>query len=220
MHMRISLLVAGAVAAAPYAAAAQNPFEGVVTFQMTMGQMGNQSMQYSTKGGKVRWDISTPGGDMFILLNDGGKTMDMVMPARGIYMERSAGDVPAMADSAAANAKLTWTGKKETIAGYECEHATLTDPNGVPTDLCLAKGLGAFVGMGGSAGGRGGMGMGGDWQGHLGQMFPLKVERAGQVEMQATKVEKQPLDDSLFTVPNGLQKMNMPMGRGGGGGGA
>lgn len=217
MHARLSLVVAGAVAALatlPAAAAAQGPFEGVVTFQMTMGQQGNQSMQYSIKNGKARWDISTPGGEMFMLLKDGGKTMDMVMPTRQMYMERANGDMAAKADSA--QTKLTWTGKKETIAGYECEHATLTDQDGSPTDICLAKGLGVFVGMGGSPGGRGGMGAGGDWQGHLGEMFPLKVEHNGQVVLQATKVEKKSLDDSMFEVPSGFHKMSMPMGGRGG----
>jgi hypothetical protein len=219
MHARLSFAVAGALAALatlPATGAAQGSFEGVVTFQMSMGPSGGQSMQYSIKNGKARWDISTPGGNMFMLVTEGGKTMDMVIPERRMYMERSMGDMAAKADSAGAKAKINWTGKKETIAGYECEHATVTDADGSATDLCLAKGLGVFVGMGGAQGGRGGMGMGGDWQGHLGEAFPLKVEHGGQVVMQATKVEKQSLDDSIFQVPDGYQKMTMPMGGRGG----
>lgn len=216
MHSYLSFITAGAIAALvtlPAPATAQGAFEGVVTFQMNAGPQGNQTMQYSAKNGKARWDISMPGagGEMFVLMKDGGKTMDMVVPSQQMYMERSGADIVAMADSAADNAKIKWTGKKETVAGYECEHATITDKDGTSTDACLAKGLGQFMGMGGAPGGRGSMS--GAWQGHLGQMFPLKIEHQGQLVLQATKIEKQSLDDAIFQIPSGFQKMSMPGGR-------
>ena len=215
MHSYLSLITAGAIAALvtlPAPASAQSAFEGVVTFQMSAGPQGIQTMQYSTKHGKARWDISMPGGNnMFVLMKDGGKTMDMVMPSRQMYLERSDADVAAIADSVADKVKINWTSKKETIAGYECEHATITETDGTSTDACLAKGLGQFVGMGGGPGGRGSMS--GAWQGHLDQMFPLKIEHQGQLVLQATKIEKQSLDDAIFQIPSGFQKMSMPGGR-------
>lgn len=225
MHARASFLFAGLLAAMPaipFTAGAQGTFEGVVTFQVSAGQSGAQTMQYSVKGNKVRMDISAGGMNMFTLYDGSTRTIDMVVPMRQMYMERSADDMPAAADSAAANAKISWTGKKETIAGYECEHATITDDQGQATDVCLAKGLGSFVSMGGGMGGRGGRGrgmtMGSGWEGHIGQMFPLKVMRGNQVEMEATSIEKKTLDASLFTIPDGFNKMSMPMGGGGRGG--
>lgn len=221
MKTRIAVILAAAAAAAlPAAARAQGAFEGVVTFNMEAGR-GPATMQYSIKGPNVRMDMSMGGGmAMYTLFNADTKTMNMVMPERQMYMEYSAGDMPAMADSTANKARLTWTGQKETIAGYECEHATITGANGGTTDVCLAKGLGTFVSPGGGMRGRGAMG--GGWESAVRGMFPLKVQMGGRVTMEATKIEKKTLDPSLFKVPDGYQKMGMGgmgMGRRGGGGG-
>lgn len=220
MHARTSLMVAAAAALVvlPAGATAQGSFEGVVTFQVSAGPGDQQIVRYSAKGDRVRMDISAQGMDMFTLFNRATKTMDVVIPMRQMYMERSVEDAQAMADSAAASAKIDWTGTKETIAGYECEHANITDEQGQTTDVCLAKGLGTFAQMGGGMGGRGRGGMGGGWEGHIGQEFPLKVTQGGSVEMIVTNIEKKSLDDSLFAIPNGYQKMDMPMGGGGRGG--
>ncbi|HEU4988460.1 MAG: DUF4412 domain-containing protein [Gemmatimonadota bacterium] len=219
MNARISRALAAAAAVAtlalPAAATAQGTFEGVVTFQVSAGPGGQQTMQYSVKGDKVRMDMSAGGMSMFTLYDGATKTVDMVMPMRQMYMERAIDNDQAMADSAAAKVKIEWTGQKETIAGRECEHANVTDGEGQTSDICLAKGMGPFMRMNGGMGGRGrGMrgGMGGGWEGHLGQAFPLKVTRNGQVEMLATKIEAKSLDDATFRVPDGYQKMQMPMG--------
>ena len=210
-----SLLVAALAVATLGAlpAGAQNTFEGVVTFQVNTGSGGEQSMQYSVKGNKVRMDVSAQGMQMFTLFDGNSKTIDIVIPTRQMYMERSAADAQHVADSAMANTKIDWTGRKETIAGYECEHANITDDEGKTTDVCLAKGLGTFVQMGSGMGGRGRSGgMGGGWEGHLGQAFPLKVERDGAVEMLVTNIQKKSIDDSIFSIPDGFQKMTMPGG--------
>ena len=223
MHTRISLMLATAagvatLASSPARAAAQSAFEGVVTFQVNAGPDGQQTMQYSVKGDKVRMDISARGMQMFALFDGATKMMDMVIPMRQMYMERSTEDAQAMTDSAVAASKIDWTGRKETIAGYECEHATFTDDKGQSTDVCLAKGLGTFVPISGGPGGRGRGAMSSGWEGRIGQQFPLKVMQGGEVEMLVTNIEKKSLADSLFTIPNGYQKMEMPMGgrRGGG----
>lgn len=207
----VAALVAGTLGALP--AGAQNTFEGVVTFQVNAGSGGEQTIQYSVKGNKVRMDVSTQGMEMFTLFDGSSKTIDVVIPMRQMYMERSAADAQHMADSAMAKTKIDWTGRKETIAGYECEHANVTDDEGKTTDVCLAKGLGTFVQMGSGMGGRGRSGgMGGGWEGHLGQAFPLKVQRNGTVEMLVTNIQKKSIDDSIFSIPDGFQKMTMPGG--------
>ncbi len=212
-----SLLVAALVASTlgALSAGAQNTFEGVVTFQVNAGSGGEQTIQYSVKGNKVRMDVSAQGMQMFTLFDGSSKTIDVVIPMRQMYMEQSAADAQHVADSAMANTKIDWTGRKETIAGYECEHANITEDDGKTTDVCLAKGLGTFVQMGSGMGGRGRSGgMGGGWEGHLGQAFPLKVERDGTVEMLVTNIQKKSIDDSIFSIPDGFQKMTMPGGGG------
>jgi hypothetical protein len=56
------------------------------------------------------------------------------------------------------------------------------------------------------------MGAGAGWEGHIGATFPLKAVRNGEVMWLVTSVDKKSLDDSLFTVPAGYQKMGMPGG--------
>lgn len=216
MHTRTTFLLTAAVTAVTLAvmpAGAQSTFEGVMTFQVSAGPGNQQTMQYTAKGNKARMDISAQGMQMFTLFDGATRTVDVVIPMRKMYMERSVNDAEAMADSAVARSKIDWTGQKETIAGYECEHANITDDQGQTTDVCLAKGLGTFAQMGGGMGGRGNRGgMGGGWEGHIGQRFPLKVVRNGTVEMLVTSIEKKPIDDSQFSIPDGYQKMTMPGG--------
>lgn len=216
MRVRSSLLLAAAIAAVPSLAAAQGTFEGVITFQVNAGQTGPSTMQYSVKGNHVRMDVSAEGMSMFTLYDGAAKTVNMVIPMQQMYMERTM-DTQALADSAAARKHdITWTGRKETVAGHECEHATVTDDAGATSDVCLAKGLGTFVQMNGGMRGRGGA-QGGGWESHVGNAFPLKVEQNGRVVMEATKIEAKSLDASLFKIPEGYHKMSMPFGGRGGG---
>lgn len=218
MNARVSLMAAAVIAvvvAAPARAAAQGAFEGVVTFQMDAGRQGPATMQYSVKGENVRMDMSVQGMDMFTLFNGATKTARIVIPMQQMYMERAV-DPQEIADSASrGKSDLTWTGRKETVAGHECEHATITDDAGTSTDVCLAKGLGTFVQIDGGGRGRGGP-PGGGWEGRVANEFPLKVQQNGRTLMEATKIERKTLDPSIFTVPDGYQKMDVPMGGRGG----
>ena len=122
--------------------------------------------------------------------------------------------------------KLTATGKTETIAGYTCEHWLMGEEQDV--DMCVAKGLGYF-GMGGQSSG----GMGSwknlvfspkmlaeaaahpEWVKFLnGGAFPLKLsvmqDGKATMTMEATRIEKKSLDDSLFVIPTDYKAINMP----------
>lgn len=122
--------------------------------------------------------------------------------------------------------KLTDTGRQETIAGYTCEHWLMGEKQDI--DICVAKGLGYF-GMGGQSGG----GLG-SWQNLMfspkllaqaaahpewvkfleGGAFPLKLtaSKEGDVKMtmEATKIERKGLDDSLFAIPADYKEMKIP----------
>jgi hypothetical protein len=102
---------------------------------------------------------------------------------------------------------VSFTGRQEKIAGYPCEHAVFTEADGQNVDVCLARGLGAFMPfpsgnpMATAARPDNGWGakLGGD-------AFPLKVTKGTRVELEVTKIEKQPLNASLFAPPDGWQK--------------
>lgn len=127
---------------------------------------------------------------------------------------------------------LTDTGKTETIAGYTCEHWLMGDKQNI--DMCVAKGLGYF-GMGGQGGG----GFSSlknlafspkmlaeaathpEWVKFLeGGAFPLKMTSTedGKVKMnmEATRIEKRSLNDSLFAVPPDYKELSMGNLTGGG----
>jgi hypothetical protein len=152
-------------------------------------------------------------------------TMDLKAAAEGMkeaakQMKKSQGE-----EEATKFPKLTETGQKETIAGYTCEHWLMGDQQNL--DMCVAKGLGYF-GMGGQGGG----GLAAlknlafspkllaeaaahpEWVKFLeGGAFPLKITALedGKVKMnmEATRIERKSLDDSLFAIPPDYKEFNV-----------
>ena len=134
--------------------------------------------------------------------------------------ERAGGTSPTVAvvnaaqtraqSAAPTDVKLTRTGKKETIAGYECEHVTVTSARET-ADICLAKGLGSYVNPMSAVR----SGNEPAWQKQLAdEGFPLKVTDAtGKVAMEVTRIEKKRLDNTLFSVPEHYTRMQMPQRR-------
>jgi Domain of unknown function (DUF4412) len=213
-------------------------FEGAIAMKMQFESEKQMEMTYFLKGRHTRIETRVPGtpeGSAVMLWDlDAGKWITM-MPARKMYMTL---DLKETAESMKESArdkmggddekfpKLTATGKQETIAGHTCEHWLMGDQQEI--DMCVAKGLGYF-GMGGQSG----SGLGTwknmvfspkllaeaathpEWVKFLeGGAFPLKLttSEGGKVKMnmEATSVEKKPLDDSLFTVPSDYKELNVP----------
>lgn len=204
---------------------AQPPFEGVVTMRMNGGRgapgapagaASTQDIEYSISGRRVRMSMGGPMGGMTMLMMPAEKKIYVLMAAQNAYMEMPMADVAAQANRAQAQAnaptdvKVTHTGKFETIAGYKCEHITMsaTTPGGVQsTDACVSKELGAFTnplsGMGGGAPA---------WQKTVeAQGFPLKVTSPeGSVMLEVTRIEKKRLANTLFSIPENYTKMQAP----------
>jgi len=227
-------------AAAPASAAPSlaGDFEGTIAMKMeTENQMGAE-MTYFLKGKHTRIETklaNTPEGSAVMLWDlDAGKIVTL-MPSRKMYMtmdmKSAAENMKQMKKSQGQEEdvefpKLTATGKQETIAGYTCEHWLMGENQDI--DMCVAKGLGYF-GMGGQSGG----GLSSlkslafspkmlaaaashpEWVKFLnGGAFPLKLSamRDGKVTMtmEATRVDKKPLDDSLFVIPTDYKEFSMP----------
>ena len=198
-----------AVLFVPVVAHAQSKFEGSITMAL-MARQGTTEVTYLVRGDQLRVDMPAAGGMTGYLVRDAGKNaMTMVMPSQRMYMDLGAlqAVMPDAATQAATTPDIKRTGKMETIAGVECEHVIVTAKEG-QYDVCGAKGLGSFAPS--SPMGRGNSGPPG--LDRLGKdFFPLKVQKVGgEVAMQVTKIEKKSLDASLFAVPDGYQKMQMP----------
>jgi hypothetical protein len=177
---------------------------------------GHAVMLWDLEGAKIT--TLMPSRKMYI-------TMDLKEAAEGMkeaakQMKKSQGQ-----EEETKFPKLTETGKQETIAGYTCEHWLMGDRQDI--DMCVAKGLGYF-----EMGGQGGGGLGSlkslafspkllteaaahpEWVKLLeGGAFPLKLQALedGNVKMtmEATKIERKPLDDSLFAVPPDYKELNI-----------
>jgi Domain of unknown function (DUF4412) len=194
--------------AAPLSAQA---FEGVIS--MTINADGGRSIPvvYQVKNGKLRYDMAAGMAAGAIIVDPGDKKMIMLMPAQRMAMETEfAGVVAGMAERAAAGKQpvVTRTGRTEIVAGYKCEHVIVTGDDTRATDVCLTNDIAAPFQMPG--GGFMGMGALPQWAAQIGNAFPLKVEQAGRTVVEVTKVEKKALEDELFTVPEGFQRMSMP----------
>src|SRR5678815_3093461 len=109
-------------------AVAQSKFEGTIT-----ARLGNRTdVTYSLKGDQFRMDMSAGMGG-YMLYDGSTKSTAMVMPAQKMYMDPSAmagmtGRAAAAGDHKTFDFKMT--GRKETIAGYECEHMIVTGDDG------------------------------------------------------------------------------------------
>jgi hypothetical protein len=185
-------------------------FEGIVHFKSTKdGKVREYS--YLIKGGKIRIDLEGEGTRQVNVIVDAAarKTL-LLMTERKMVMEFPMEEGQSDAsDTTKTSGQLTRTGKADMVLGYPCEQVTYKSEES-ETEICGAKGLGYFASMqgmrrpgtAGSSDGRS------DWVKALRDQgfFPLRVITKGhdgteKSRLEATTVEKKPLDDLLFTVP-------------------
>jgi hypothetical protein len=189
---------------------AAQSFEGTVSMNVTGDNGVVNPIRYMIKGGKMRFD---PGnGQMSVIIDPVAKRMMMIMNAQKMYTELDFGGTVAAVQQRTdvKNPTIVRTGKMETIAGYKCEHVTITDDDGASVDSCISSELGGFRMPAASnpmapqkeAG----------WIAQLGSTsFPLKVQKGGKTIMEVTAIERKTLDAALFAAPAGYQSFQMPV---------
>ena len=173
-------------------------------------------IEYLTRRGKVRISLggvgaAAPGAVIYV--PDEGLVY-MLFPAMSMYMQSTIAELTAPPSSAADSVRatrrdiiartpvITHTRQFELIANHRCEHITV-QVGKEKTDICVAKGLGAFIMP--SV-----LGQNQAWQSatDAANGFPMKVQQAdGTVMMEVTKVERKALPESLFSVPESFTKM-------------
>lgn len=210
-------------------------FEGEITMNVTGHNAGKgggpHTMIMGVKSPKLRIDtVGNVGTDNPMLAQGAGFIIDppakkayMLMPAqkkavvidfekmkalRGAPGGRPgpAAGVPSPADPP----KIEKTGKKEVIAGYECEDWKITSKTS-HADLCVAEGI-KWIDLGdlGLASPEATLAIAASDLNH----FPLKVvsyddKNVETTRMEATKIDKKKLDDARFTVPPDFQLVDM-----------
>lgn len=201
----------------PTVAGAQG-FEGVVTMLVAAGRgRPPEPVELLSRGGNVRATMQSPAGEMVILALAAEKKTYVVSASQRTYMDVTPNLVDSSRTSAATalprTAQVVRTAKRDTVAGYECEHVVVrSDVAGDASrevDVCLTRALGAFVNpMTSLPGARVS-----PWQQHLARDggFPLRATMAdGTLVLEVTKVEKRRVSDTQFRIPDGFIKSGKP----------
>jgi hypothetical protein len=208
-------------------------FEGLVAMKLDTQEGKEFDMTYFLKGSRSRIEFNVPNspeGKGVMIWDPEAAKMTTLLPSKKMYMTMDLKDTGANSEEPASPKsseeskfpKLTDTGKTETVAGYPCEHWLMGEQQEM--DICVAKGFGYF--------GMGGQGAGSmkrlafspkllaaavahpEWVKFLqGGAFPLKVTvmQDGKVatSMEATRIERKSLDDSLFAIPPDYKELNI-----------
>jgi Domain of unknown function (DUF4412) len=236
---KVGMLCALALGTVAAPAAAQGSFEGKVVYHVTMANGDTTTMTYYQMGEKIRqememeemqatsiYDAST--GESIMLIPRTKQYMVMNFKKMGEAMGGMSQPMPGSRAQLTADLtemRVTPTGKKETVAGITCEHylfeAKDPKPEDQPVDICGAPKMG-FTGF---VGGPGGGPMIPDTRTLLkaadpdlkklaaNGFFTLKVSLGtDDLHMEATEVDRGPVDAALFRPPADYKKMGMPGG--------
>jgi len=186
-------------------------FEGVIEFSVTT-ERGTMPMTYMVKGDNVRVEMQGPRGMKATVLIDTKKNKSvMLMDQMKMYMETPQMPPP---DTTQPKPEITKTAKTQKILGYECQEY-LVKQGANESDVWVTKDLGPFQMF--RMGGPRGQSNAEAWQKAIGNEggFPLLAStKEGDEQlskMEATKVEKKSLDDSLFKIPDDYKPMDASM---------
>lgn len=224
LHRSICSRFSAALAVFVAAATAAFAFEGKVEMKMTgKNQKETMTMVNSIKGTHYRSDVTLPtdkkgkpGMTISAITNLEAGEIYTLMAEQKMYMVTKLADVQKTAEDVAKKYKVDFkpTGHKETIAGYEAEEYVSEGDNkrAGRTEIWVTKGMGKFI----MAQGKGAKPEA--WQDFLqkNDLFMLRMisrDKEGAPEetrMEATKVEKTSLPDSLFQPPADFQRVEMP----------
>jgi hypothetical protein len=187
-------------------------FEGEVTLHTTRAGGAPQEMVVKAKGDRLRFDTPGPDGKMTSAIYDPAKNkLTLVMDAQKAYMDMDFASPSAKPNTDPKTSAVEKTGKKETIAGYECEDWVAKDPSGKRSEVCMAEGL-AFFDLDSVKNGGGPL-----WNKELRdkKYFPLRsveYDASGKElsRSEATAIDAKKLDDALFQVPKDYARVPSP----------
>jgi hypothetical protein len=189
-------------------------FEGEITMHTTAAGTSND-MVVQTKGDKLRFDTKAPTGDpMHGVFDPTANKVVVYLDGTKTYMDMDFSKPGATPNVDGASGSVNKTGKHETVAGYDCENWTVSDPTGKKTELCIAQGI-AFFDVGGLKAGPSASPSALAKEFREKKSFPLRsieYDAAGKElsRMEVTKIEKKSIPDASFQVPPGYTKLQLP----------
>lgn len=190
---------------------AQSSFEGKI--KLLVSEEGNKNtIEYLAKGDRIRLEIADADEVGSMIFDSKTKSMMIIMPEQKMYMEMNFDFTGADSyfEDDSHSGKITRTGEKKTIKGYECEKWIAEDDNYL-TESWLTDKLGGFMFFGNPM-----ESAGSDWKSKLStpNLFPLLVNvyESGKLvnTIEVVEIIEQKMDNSLFSAPSGYQKFEMP----------
>jgi len=183
-------------------------FEGKVSFNVFENDQ-LRSMEYLIKGNKFRFDSNEEGKQASVIMDLASKQFMIIMPEQKMYMVTQIPDTKTETGYTEDNEKDTKfekTGETKEILGLTAEKWVFQkgDDKG---EAWMAKGLGSFKIFDNPMNRQRP-----EWQKEIVEegYFPLVVYDNGKKAFEVTKIEKKSLDNSMFEVPAGFQKFNVP----------
>lgn len=190
---------------------AQSSFEGKI--KLLVSEEGNKNtIEYMVKDDKIRLEIADADEVGSMIFDAKTKSMMIMMPEQKMYMEMvfDLTGADSYFEDDSHSGKITRTGEKKIIKGYECEK-WIAEDEGYRTESWLTDKLGGFMFFGNPM-----EAAGSDWKSKLStpNLFPLLVNvyESGKLinTIEVIDINKQKLDNSLFSAPSGYQKLDIP----------
>jgi hypothetical protein len=221
INFKIFSIILLMVASMTLSCLAQSQFEGKVVMNVKAGDK-DTDMNMFVKGNKTLIQVNNE-QKANLIMDSKAKTMTILMPEQKMYMEIDMNTMKGISDkikkndesesNEKTNSKFDKTGETKKINGYECEKWVYTDDNGDKTEAWMTKELGNFMGFSNP--------MSNDesssWQkeiegkGYFPMLAVHYVDGKVESSMEVKSVEKKSLDESMFEVPAGFNKLSMPM---------
>jgi len=183
-------------------------FEGKVTFNVFDDDKAHL-MEYLIKGNKFRFDSNEEGRQGAMIMDIATKQIMIIMPEQKMYMVMQTPDTKTetgYTEDKEKDTKFEKTGETKEILGLTAEKWVYKseDHQG---EAWMAKGMGSFKLFDNPMNKQRPK-----WQKEIVEegYFPLLVYDNGKKVYEVTSIEKKSLDESLFEVPAGFQKMEIP----------
>lgn len=169
-------------------------------------------MIHFIKDSRMRIEVPLDGDNKAVsIVNLNAREISILMPGQNMYMVMP---VPAGGDVVEGSGpRLVDTGETMEILGYDCTRYLLED-NIRAIEVWATKELGPYVGASDPMQRKGAKNA---WETMLAGagLFPLRVtdrDSDGNLvfSLDVTEIDPSPLDEALFTIPEGYQEFKMP----------
>lgn len=212
-HLRHKLTFAVGLLAAVSAPAltAEESFEGAIHYTL-QSEAELMQMTHFIKDSRMRIEVPLDGTNKAVsIVNLTSREIAILMPGQKMYMVMP---IPAGGNGNDTVApQLVNTGETMDILGYECTRYLLTD-GGREVEVWATRELGPYISASDPMQKKGSKNA---WEQMLAGagLFPLRVaerDRNGDqiFGLDVTEIDRGPLDEALFTIPDGYQEFKMP----------